>query len=113
RGRRMDLLMDGAISRDDFDRRRAQFRDRQIEIENHLAAHRHGDDGFKDAMLFMLNICSKAGDIFAGSTIEEKRKLLGFVLSNLQLDGETLCYSYQIPFSVFIESREEGKWWRR
>jgi hypothetical protein len=108
----MELLMDGAVTREEYDVRRVQYREKQIEIANELAANRNGDDGFKDAMLLLLDLCSHAPELFAGSNVEEKRSLLNFVFENLSLDDETLCFSYRIPFGHYAEMQKEGKWWR-
>ena len=107
----MDLLIDGAITRTEFNHRREQLRERQIEVENQLAANRQGDDSFKDAMLLILDLCSQAADLFKASTnVEQKRRMLNAVFQNLALDERTLCYSYKIPFSDFVEMRKVGKW---
>ncbi|MDF3022775.1 MAG: recombinase family protein [Alphaproteobacteria bacterium] len=106
----MDLLMDKAIDREDFDRRRTEFRSQRQEIEGLLTAHREGDDGFKDSLLFLLDICSSAAEVFQGSTIEEKRQFLNFTLENLTLDGAKLSFSYRKPFCWFAEEGRVEKW---
>jgi DNA invertase Pin-like site-specific DNA recombinase len=106
----MDLLMDSAITRQEYDSRKAQLCERQIEIGNLLAAQREGDDGFKDSLLLLLDLSNQAADLFKHSTPELKRRLLNSVFSNLTLDEETLCYSYKIPFSAFADTAKTGEW---
>lgn len=106
----MDLLMDGAIGRDDYDRRRAEIRIRQGEIESQLGAQRDGDDGFKDAMIFLVDLCNNMGELFKGSTTAEKRQLLNFTLENLTLKNGTLGFSYRKPFCWFSNEGKREKW---
>ena len=41
-------------------------------------------------LISLLNICSKAPELFASSKVEQKRQLINFLLSNLKLRGKTL-----------------------
>jgi hypothetical protein len=106
----MDMHMDGLIDRGEFERRRKEFRDRQVEVEQLLGATRVGDDGFKDAMLFMLDSLKNIRELFAGSQKDEKRALVAAVFENLELKGATLCYSFKTPFSWFADLAKNEKW---
>jgi site-specific DNA recombinase len=106
----MELVMDKAITREEYDTRRAAYRNRQIEIENEMTTNRHSDDGFKDAMLLLLDLSHSAPALLSQATTERKRELLNFVFWNLQLEGETLCFDYRIPFQHFTDMGEKGKW---
>lgn len=106
----MDLLLDQAIDRSDYERKRGDIRTRQAEIEQLLAAQRDGDDGFKDAMLFLMDLCSDIGEVFKGSTTAEKRQLLNFTLENLTLKNGTLGFSYRKPFCWFQNEGKVEKW---
>lgn len=106
----LDLLLDGGITREEFDTRKQEFRNRQLEIKSQLEANMRGDDGFKESLLLILETCCQAGDYFVNATDEEKRKILNLVLTNLTLDNGTLCYSYRIPFSLFINTAEPNDW---
>lgn len=106
----MDLLIDGAITRDEYDERMVLLREKQLQIAKELGAHRDSDDDFKNAMIFFVDLCNKAPNLFSGATIEQKRAYLNLVLLNLQLDGESLCFSYRMPFAEYVESGKTGKW---
>lgn len=106
----MELLIDKAISRDEYDARRAELYVSKNQIDKELLANREGDDSFKDTMLLILEIITKAPRIFAGSDASEKRKIMNLVFSNLSLDGPTLYYSYRKPFQYVVEGIEKGKW---
>ena len=42
--------------------------------------------------------------------VEEKRKLLGYVLLNTKLDGENLCYEPRKPFDVLVNYADSHAW---
>lgn len=106
----MDLLLDGTIDRKEFEQKKQSLRDRQADIRARMAAHEEGDDKFKEALITLLQITAKAAETFRGSTIEQKRRLVGFVFANLQLKGSTLCYSLKEPFFWFTECPNLDSW---
>lgn len=106
----MEMHMDGMISRAEFEKQKALYDARKIEITQELAANQQGDDGFKNAILKLIDICNQAPDLFASSTTSEKRRLINFLLENLALDGTTLCFDYKQPFKEFVSGKEKEKW---
>ena len=53
---------------------------------------------------------SRSAEIFASSKTEQKRRLLGFVFSNLQMEGLTLRYSLRKPFEVLRQVPHIPEW---
>ncbi len=106
----MDLLLDGTITKQEFERKKLSLRDRQAKIRELMAAHEEGDDKFKDALISLIQLTSEAYELFRGSTVEQKRRLVGLVFANLQLKGASLCYSLQEPFCWFAECRDMRQW---
>jgi len=106
----VDLLLEKTIDKTDFDRKKSQLREQQIDIENFIAAHRHGDDGFKDALISIISILSEAYEVFRGSQIAQKRQLLNIVFANLTLKGANLCYDLRKPFELFINVPNIEEW---
>ncbi|MBI1425823.1 MAG: recombinase family protein, partial [Gammaproteobacteria bacterium] len=106
----MDLLLDGIVSKEDFEKKRERLRGQQIDIEGRMAAHRESDHSFKDAFLSLLSLASGAHDLYTGSTIEQKRELMNVIFANLTLDGRTLCYSLRKPFDLFAKCDDPEKW---
>lgn len=100
--RLMDLLLDGTIDRADFDAKKVQLRQQQINLERQIESARAGDDTFKGVMLNLLDIAANAHNRFLNSTTEEKRKLVNFIFANLELNGATLCYSLEKPFDQMV-----------
>ena len=68
-------------------------------MKNYLKA----DQNFKITVNTVLSIASKAYELCESSNIEQKRKLINFVFSNLELEGVTLRYSLKKPFDLMVD----------
>ena len=75
-----------------------------------LEQHHKGNEQFKIALSSLITLASHAHEIFASSTNDEKRQLLGYVFSNLELDGKKLSYTLQKPFNLFVDLATCQKW---
>ncbi len=83
---------------------------RQFEINRKLEGHHEGNDQFKIALSMLVTLASRAWEIFQSSTIDEKRQLMGYVFSNLELEGSTLRYTLRKPFDLFVNLTPNQKW---
>ncbi len=108
--RLLDLLAEGVIDKDDFRAKKHSAKERQLEILELINAYDGADDAFSATMEKLLRLASGAHQGFLGSNMEEKRELLNFVFSNLQLNGATLCYSLNFPFDKFENLTETKEW---
>lgn len=106
----MDLLLDGGLERKAFEAKKAQIREQQISLETNMKGARAADDAFKDAFLSMLNLAAESHDLFAGSTVAQKRQLINFVFANLQMDGENLRFSLKKPFDRMLNLTNCHEW---
>lgn len=106
----MDLLLDGAVSKQEHDLKRQKFKARQIELANQLNSYHMADDGFRDAVADTLELGRKAHKLFISSNNAGKRRLLGFVFSNLQLNGQKVQYSLRKPFDLYVKAGNIGEW---
>lgn len=68
------------------------------------------DDKFKDALSKIISLAAKSYDLFERSKTDEKRGIIGFVFSNIQLEGATLRYTLRNPFTVFSQLPNNPKW---
>jgi hypothetical protein len=64
-------------------------------------------------LISLLNICSKAPELFNSSKVEQKRQLINFLLSNLQLRGKKLEYTLKKPFDVLVDLDYRSNWLAR
>jgi hypothetical protein len=92
-------------------KKRDEHCDRQIEIAHLLEQHHTADKDFKTSLAALVSLSSRLVTLFDGSQPEEKRKLIGFVFSNLELDGHKLRFTLRKPFDLFV-NLSEGQEWR-
>lgn len=106
----MDLLLDGAIGRDEYHRKKIYLQDELQDLDDKTKAYRAGDDGFKDALIALVSLSADAHELFRSSTIEKKRLLIKLVFSNLEMKGEKLGYTLNRPFDMFIKPTNCYEW---
>ena len=93
-----------------YDRKHREILDRQRQIGEQLQNSQEADAEFKMALSGLLSLASKAADLFNSSTNAEKRLLIGFTFSNLELEGSTLRYSLRTPFNMFVGLGRSQNW---
>lgn len=110
--RLVDLLAEGVLPPDDYRNKREHLKKRQHDLGNLIHAYDDADNMFGSTMEKLMKVAMGAHKAFLSSSVEEKRELLNFVFSNLTRKGETLCYSYNLPFNNF-ENLDDCSKWRR
>lgn len=109
----LDLFLEESITTDDYDKKCQELKNKQLKnteiIKNYLKA----DQNFKITVNTVLSIASKAYELFESSNIEQKRKLINFMFSNLELEGATLRYSLKNPFDLMVDCTTHNDWLRR
>lgn len=82
-----DLLIDGSIGKDIYEAKNKEILLRRQEIESRLkaieepAATKNGQESLGN----VITMLSRSAEIFASSKIEQKRRMLRFVFSNLEM----------------------------
>lgn len=109
----LDLRIASSITQDEYDRKATELKDKKFDLELDLRLLSDEDDKFEKAVLNLLNIFSRASELFRKADIEKKRQLINFVLSNLEIDGDKLVYQAKKPFDVLLETAESNKWYTR
>jgi site-specific DNA recombinase len=105
-----DLLLDESITKDVYHKKHQDMTQRQYEINRELESHHEGNDQFKIALSMLVTLASKSWDIFKSSTIDEKRQLIGYVFSNLEMEGANLRYTLKTPFNLFVDLADHQNW---
>lgn len=96
----LDLLLAKSITQDTYDAKQQKFKQRQYEIHQELGSHHHADDSFKVTVSTLVSVASRAYELFMSSKNEQKRQLINFMFSNLQLKGAKLDYTLRTPFHL-------------
>ena len=105
-----DLLLEGHIMKEVYDRKHKEISLRQNEIIRLLSCNTKGDLGYKMTLSNIIALAGKTPILFRSSKTDEKRHLLGLVFSNLQLEGATLRYTLRKPFNVFAKVPPTEEW---
>lgn len=98
------------ITKDVYDRKHTEIVNRQHEINRLLESHHDGNEHFKIALTSLMALDSKSYELFESSTLEEKRQLIGYVFSNLELKGRKLSYTLKTPFNYFVDLASCKEW---
>lgn len=84
---------------------------RQHQITNYLESQTKADEIFYATVKSMLELCSHAYEIFESSSMDKKRKLLSFLVSNITIKDGKAHYCLQSPFHELVKLAENDKWW--
>ncbi len=106
----MNKFLDESITKDMYDRTHTQLIQRRQEVQEMLERHHAGDEQFRIAVTTLVSLASKAAEIFDRSTTDEKRQLMGYMFTNLELKGSTLCYKLKKPFDLFVNLTSYQEW---
>lgn len=100
---------------DVFEKMVNKISERQKKIQQELADHSDGDKAFAIGATYILELCSRAVELFdaESTSLEQKRFLIDFVLSNMALDGKKLVFTLKEPFDVIAEFSKTSNWYTR
>lgn len=105
--------LEGRISPTEFDAMAASFKTRQAALSEVMASRDQADGEFIADASTVLELASRAPQLFMSSNVADKRRLLNFVVSNLELDGENLLIKLKAPFDAIAECSQNDDWLRR
>ena len=102
-----DYLL-GSITKDKYEEKRKEYRAKQKEINAKIGKLHFADEEYYLTSKYLLELASKASELFESSEMHEKRQLLMMALQNLELKGKKVCYSWIKPFDqvAFYASRQ-------
>jgi DNA invertase Pin-like site-specific DNA recombinase len=99
----LDLLIDGKIPQDAYDRKQQILKKRQYDLGIQLEDYTKADESYHLAANMVLSIAKRSKDIFESSEPEEKRVFLNYLLQNSTVNGKNLSYSLRSPFNTILE----------
>ncbi|MFA5107843.1 MAG: recombinase family protein [Patescibacteria group bacterium] len=100
----MDFLIDGSITKPDYDKKLKQLKERQSEITVRLEEHTRADENYLISATTVLNLARNASEIFESSEVAEKRQILNFLLQNCRVEGREMLFDLKKPFDVIAKS---------
>jgi len=111
---RLDQLyldkVDGKISEGFWMEKSREWQTDQDRMLDQMRAHQGADRRYFDDGLKLLELASRAYELYAKQLPEQKNKFLKIVLSNCTLEHATVRPTYKKPFDLFAKGVETGKW---
>lgn len=105
----LDLLVEGKISQEIFDKKNASY-DKEIEaLEAQIRTSKLEDEIYINEGKKIIEQAKQLYSLYLKQNTYEKRKMLKNIFSNLILDGENLHYEYNRPFCYFAEIGKNKK----
>ena len=107
----VELMIEGRIADEDYKKKHCCLKERQIEINEKLRNYDVADGKFANHLEYLIKVASGAADYFMGSNLKQRREIMKYVFSNLQLRGKKLEYTMTYPFNEFQKYAKNGEWW--
>ena len=98
----VDMVLNGLINEEIYERKKEEITQELISIKVEIEIHDQANDSFKEMLITAFYLASKSYDLFICSKTEEKRRLISFVFSNIQLKGKKLEYTLRKPFDMMV-----------
>lgn len=98
----------GRITTDEYDKRVIEYDKEKQDLIEQMGEHSSGNKEFLITINKVLDLATRAADIFESSEVEEKTQLLNFLFQNLTLDGEKLLFELKIPFKGIVAYSKNG-----
>ncbi len=106
----LDVRLDGSITKEQFDQKAQSLKQKQYDLNTRLEQHTQADDEFNITVSLLLELTSRAYELFCSSKIDQKRRILNLLFSNLQLEGEKLLFTVNKPFDLLMSMPRSEVW---
>lgn len=98
------------ITDNDYDRFYQSFHEQIADIDTRLARLQEAEDNYYVTAKYLLELASKAHELFVSSEIEERRQLIKLVVQNLKLEGKKVQFQAQKPFDTILNYNDNQLW---
>lgn len=101
-GRLTDLLLDQSITKDIYDEKLKEFKEKQHDIDQKIQEHTYADENYYITVSSVFSLAKRAKELFNSSDVLEKRALLNYLLQNCTADGKNLVFTLRSPFNHIL-----------
>lgn len=105
----MDKL-DRSITNAEYDKYYQRFRKKLDDIENKEQGLQNAEDNYYLTASYLLELASRASELFESSEVEEKRQLLKLILQNCKLKERKLQFTLEKPFDTILHYANRSAW---
>lgn len=99
-----------SITQAQADEFQKEFTAKRDDAQAKLNRLQQADNKCYVTLAYLVEIASRASELFKSSEREEKRQLLGMVVRNLTLDGEIVRYDLNFPFDTVAKYAPRSAW---
>lgn len=107
-----DLLLEESITPAEHKAKRLELTRQQADLLSQRKMYQSADGSYRTSLETLLTLASSASQAFAVGNETQKRQIVNFVFSNLQLRGKNLEYTIAEPFSFWPKEQKTEKWLR-
>ena len=93
-----------------YDKKLKEYKEKQQDLFIQMEEHSKADENFYLTASKVLDLASRALEIFESSEVSEKRALLNFLLQNPVLSGRNLLFKLKSPFDVIAQYGKTQDW---
>ena len=108
-----DDKLDGLIDEKMYLERVSTYKKRQAELVEQMGRHEKADHNFYVTANLVMNLATRAKEIFNSSEVDEKRQLLNLMFQNLQLKDVSLSFQVREPFATMMDFKNCPVEWGR
>ena len=105
-----DDKLEGKISEEYWQSKAMQWREAQVQVRSALERHENASRCYFEEGLRILDLATKAYELWPRQASTEKRKLLNLIQSNCTFNGTSLTATYTKPFCWLAEGSGCSNW---
>ena len=98
------------ITDSEHDKYRQLLRQQLADIDGRLSMLQDAEDNYYITAKYVLEISSRAYELFKSSEVEERRQLIKLVLSNTRIEGKKVRFEAQKPFNQILDFADRQAW---
>ena len=102
--------LEGSIEPDLWKRKTTVWRKEQESILRQISAHKNSDTKYLLEGVKLMELASRASELFRKMSPDEKRETISLVLSNPQVVNGSIRFSYKMPFPLFTNVTNLENW---
>lgn len=102
-----DLMLDGAVEKSLFDSKQKALLLEQITVEQKLQEIEKGPDSLIAQLEKTVELAKSPSVLYKTASVENKRKLLKILLSNIRVCGKNVEVELSIPFRMIAEREKD------
>lgn len=102
--------LDGRITTDDYDKYVKKFKQEECKLLEDLQDHSKADEAFLLTSSYLLDLASRAHELFMSSQPAQKNALLKLVLANIKADGKNLYIELKNTFASVLQANKTNQW---